>query len=497
MMARKFILTGLAAVFSFLFANASLSYGPDGILTIDATNWSEQEAVSLSGKWLTPPAWERANPGRTSPTGVPMSLWTNDRLLKAVMTIRTIGPQPLLSLEFPPWYSPFQLWVNGEIVISNSLESGPFVPLQNPAFYILRRNTNAYRIVFMTAASFFPDSRPWESIRFGKRSHNLAVRNLYLILESVLLGVFLFAFFVNASRFVIHRHTRKPYLYFFLLCLIYASITFLSGATTDMLAGFDWSRVFRILLTLYNLSLVFWILYEKTVHSAGRFAFLGTVLLAVSIVSGFIPLILPAAALVPFQLFWIPIYALILVLMLVFFRRDESSRLLMTIRILSVLAMTAALAADFIILSVARLFSLAIPFGALLMATAITLKIALHIRDEIGQAETLAKKNEILEREWSNLKNRQASLLKHEEELVAVREEIRKKRDEFLGRFTAREREILDKLARGDSYREISEALFVSEKTVDNHAQNIYKKAEVRGRGQLLKLIQNLDDRPA
>ncbi len=63
----------------------------------------------------------------------------------------------------------------------------------------------------------------------------------------------------------------------------------------------------------------------------------------------------------------------------------------------------------------------------------------------------------------------------------------------FLAEFalTKRESEIVEWLVQGKSYKEISEALFISFKTVDNHVQSIYQKTKVRSRIQLLNLVRS------
>jgi len=50
---------------------------------------------------------------------------------------------------------------------------------------------------------------------------------------------------------------------------------------------------------------------------------------------------------------------------------------------------------------------------------------------------------------------------------------------------TAREREILDWVARGASNRDIAEALFISPKTVSVHVSALLRKFGVSGRGDL------------
>jgi DNA-binding CsgD family transcriptional regulator/tellurite resistance protein TehA-like permease len=55
---------------------------------------------------------------------------------------------------------------------------------------------------------------------------------------------------------------------------------------------------------------------------------------------------------------------------------------------------------------------------------------------------------------------------------------------------TDREGEIISLLAKGESYNQIAETLFISYKTVDNHVRNIYQKTAVRNRVQLINLLQ-------
>lgn len=51
-------------------------------------------------------------------------------------------------------------------------------------------------------------------------------------------------------------------------------------------------------------------------------------------------------------------------------------------------------------------------------------------------------------------------------------------------RLTAREREVLQHVTRGESNREIARMLFISEKTVKNHLSNIFRKIGVEDRTQ-------------
>jgi DNA-binding NarL/FixJ family response regulator len=63
---------------------------------------------------------------------------------------------------------------------------------------------------------------------------------------------------------------------------------------------------------------------------------------------------------------------------------------------------------------------------------------------------------------------------------------------------TARENEVLRLVAKGYTYREIGEKLFISTKTVQNHVQNILTKLQLRRRYELMRYaIQRGLDRTA
>jgi DNA-binding NarL/FixJ family response regulator len=65
-------------------------------------------------------------------------------------------------------------------------------------------------------------------------------------------------------------------------------------------------------------------------------------------------------------------------------------------------------------------------------------------------------------------------------------------------RLTARENEILRLVAKGYTYREIAERLFISHKTVQNHVQNILTKLQLRKRYELMRyaIQRGLDRSP-
>ena len=76
-------------------------------------------------------------------------------------------------------------------------------------------------------------------------------------------------------------------------------------------------------------------------------------------------------------------------------------------------------------------------------------------------------------------------------------EEVQNKQTEFFEKFniTNREKEIILLLIKGDSYNQLSEELSISLTTVKTHVHNIYRKADVKNKIQLINLINGSEAR--
>jgi DNA-binding NarL/FixJ family response regulator len=59
--------------------------------------------------------------------------------------------------------------------------------------------------------------------------------------------------------------------------------------------------------------------------------------------------------------------------------------------------------------------------------------------------------------------------------------------DDELASLTAREREVLQLIARGYTYRETGEALFISVKTVESHVGSVLRKLQLANRNELTR----------
>ncbi|MDJ0496932.1 MAG: response regulator transcription factor [Acidimicrobiia bacterium] len=65
--------------------------------------------------------------------------------------------------------------------------------------------------------------------------------------------------------------------------------------------------------------------------------------------------------------------------------------------------------------------------------------------------------------------------------------------DPELDKLTKREREVLQHIARGYTYREVGEQLFISTKTVENHVSAVLRKLQLSNRRELTRWAQDRD----
>jgi len=61
---------------------------------------------------------------------------------------------------------------------------------------------------------------------------------------------------------------------------------------------------------------------------------------------------------------------------------------------------------------------------------------------------------------------------------------------------SAREREIVQRILKGKSNKEIEEELFISSHTVKNHIYHIFQKTGVKSRGQLVSMVMQHSAEP-
>lgn len=64
-------------------------------------------------------------------------------------------------------------------------------------------------------------------------------------------------------------------------------------------------------------------------------------------------------------------------------------------------------------------------------------------------------------------------------------------KSDYLTHLTNREKEIFELLLGSDTYQEMADRLFISQRTINIHIQSIYRKLEVKSRTELMTLFQN------
>ncbi len=62
-------------------------------------------------------------------------------------------------------------------------------------------------------------------------------------------------------------------------------------------------------------------------------------------------------------------------------------------------------------------------------------------------------------------------------------------------RLTKREKEITSQLFQGKKAKEIAKELFISERTIEQHKKNIFRKMEVHSMQELMRLASNIEDK--
>lgn len=135
-------------------------------------------------------------------------------------------------------------------------------------------------------------------------------------------------------------------------------------------------------------------------------------------------------------------------------------------------------------------FNLSQSVEATVTNTGFLLLLALHVKQTVEQVKTeherlIASETQLLT--WNE--QLQEEVNKRTKELERISAEERILQNCHIYRLTGREREIVLFICRGNSYRQIAEALFIAERTVTKHVQNIFDKVKVSNKLELLNKL--------
>lgn len=116
----------------------------------------------------------------------------------------------------------------------------------------------------------------------------------------------------------------------------------------------------------------------------------------------------------------------------------------------------------------------------------LALQLKQHITKVRMEHQRLIESDEYL-RTWNERLQQEVNKRTKEIERLSAEERILESCHRY--NLTGREREIVLLVCRGSSYRQIAEALFIAERTVTKHAQNIFDKVKVSNKLELLNKL--------
>lgn len=122
--------------------------------------------------------------------------------------------------------------------------------------------------------------------------------------------------------------------------------------------------------------------------------------------------------------------------------------------------------------------------------TGFLLLLSFHVKQTVEQVRTeherlIASESQLLN--WNE--QLQDEVDKRTKELERISTEERVLHSCHIYRLTSREKEIVLFVCRGNSYRQIAEILFIAERTVTKHVQNIFDKVNVSNKLELLNKL--------
>lgn len=122
--------------------------------------------------------------------------------------------------------------------------------------------------------------------------------------------------------------------------------------------------------------------------------------------------------------------------------------------------------------------------------TGFLLLLALHIKQHVEQVRTehqrlIASEMQLLT--WNEQLQEEVDKRTKELERISAEERVLQNGQTY--GLTAREKEVVLFICRGTSYRQIAESMFIAERTVTKHVQNIFDKVKVSNKLELLNKL--------
>lgn len=156
-----------------------------------------------------------------------------------------IGEQ--IGLRIPEMFTAFKLYVNGEVVAQNGyLEKRDHQPEWRPITTYFRSEVNRIEFILQISNHEYSWGGSWRNIEIGRYISIARKTNFNIFLEIFLFSSVLTMGFYHLGIFL-KRRKAKDALYFFLLCLVVAFRTVVSG---EMIINHAFTPPWRFLVSL-------------------------------------------------------------------------------------------------------------------------------------------------------------------------------------------------------------------------------------------------------
>jgi len=316
-----------------------------------------------------------------------------------------------------------------------------------------------------------------------------------LVFESIIIGIFLLMGLLSFSRVFLLKRKSILYIIQGLICLALFLHTFLTGQTLDLfpkvLSGILLKVSTLSFIAVYPL-FVFFIYFLFPVNIKLKHVL---ILSIIGIVIFIIGIVVPMSIILYIYLINYSIF----LLTIIFFSykliqtmiRYKKSRMVWIISMISLMIVFIHEVLN-ILLKIDDYYWL--PYGFAVYFVLLANVFLNNFIKDIMNSSKLLKELKKLQKESALIKKQKEELARSESSFVFLKMEIDQKKKAFLNKFTQREQEITNCLLSGDSYKVIASKFFISEHTVNVHIQNIYKKAEVRSKSQLINLFNSLSN---
>ncbi len=451
------------AIFVFLFA-ACQSYGSktsfikDGKLDLSDWDFNKNKIVELiesSNKTWNPSFYDKKEDTAVF-----------DLIIILPEKSNQVYQKENLALKIPPLLSTYYLWLNENIVLSNNLNynnlwKGEYQrKSQIVSFFsdikqmhLLLKITQFSRIKLIRDPILFGTDEQIRQLRWWK-----------MFQEGIITGVFLNIFIIN---FFLWLSNRKHYSFLILgLFSFFQTINlFGRGETLDFLSQISDSSYFKWQLIILFCKLLFLnaFLLSQFYEKINKYIFgiLSVIIITLSLICLFLPWLILGSFLIIYYIFLFITLVFYLYRAFFYFKMEKDKAFVSVVGIPFLLLsfLIDAMHYKFNIFSISLISygdGSIISYGFMLFVITYTYYLYINNKTQVSLDIPIDK-----------------FVLKYN--------------------LSGRESDVIKLLIKRYSYKEISESLFVSVKTIDTHIYHIYQKTGVNNKNELFKLIESFN----